>query len=112
MDNQTSDRDLEAKRAIGRRLRARRDDLGLTPAEVAERLSVPRPTYAQYETGRADISATMLLRVAAALEVQVAYFFGETLVADADGRSLAVDEQLRRLADRMERLEQAIRNAR
>lgn len=46
----------------------RRKELGLTQADVAERLDIARPVYTQIESGRHCPSLIILERVAIALE--------------------------------------------
>lgn len=50
-------------------VRAWREYKGLSQAEVAERLGVSRPAYAQMEEKGANLRATTVHRLAAALEV-------------------------------------------
>lgn len=49
-------------------VKARRLRLKLTQAEVAERLEIAQPTYAQIESGRNDPGLALISRVAEALE--------------------------------------------
>lgn len=61
---------------IGRRVAQARRSLGLTQAVLAERISVPRSTLAEIETGKRGISAPELYRLSEALLRPLAYFFG------------------------------------
>jgi transcriptional regulator with XRE-family HTH domain len=60
---------------VGRRLRERRAQLGLTQEELAETLSVGPNTISRWETGERSIAITDLPRVASALCIEPAYFF-------------------------------------
>ncbi len=62
---------------IGARVRARREHLHRTQAEIAAVLSISRGNYSKYEAGDVGISAQDLARLARILNVPVAYFYGE-----------------------------------
>lgn len=53
------------------RVKARRKELGLTQAEMAERLGVSQPTYQAIEAGRFEPGLKQLYRVALALDSSV-----------------------------------------
>jgi transcriptional regulator with XRE-family HTH domain len=53
----------------GQRIRATREDLGLTQLQLAERLGVSQPVVAALETGRGNPTIGQLAAVAAALQV-------------------------------------------
>jgi transcriptional regulator with XRE-family HTH domain len=50
------------------RVKARRKELGLTQVDLAERLGMSQPAYAQIEMGRFEPGINQVYRVAAALE--------------------------------------------
>lgn len=58
---------------IGRRVRAARQDRGLTQNELASQVGVSRSAVAQWETGRAGQVTGNLSRIASVLEVNVEY---------------------------------------
>lgn len=58
-------------------MRLRREALGLTQQEIADRLGIKQTSYSQYERGRNSVSATDIPRIAAALECSIIYLFGE-----------------------------------
>jgi XRE family transcriptional regulator, regulator of sulfur utilization len=58
-----------AARFLGDNLRQLRGARGLTQARVADAAGLPRPTYANLETGAANPTLAVLVRVAAALQV-------------------------------------------
>ena len=53
-------------------VKRRRKALGLTQVEIADRLGVSQPSYAQVESGRREPSLGLIQRVAAALEIEPA----------------------------------------
>ena len=65
----------EINLAVGRRLAARRAELGLTLAEVARRCKVSLQQVHKYETGQTPLSAPMLVHLAECLGVAPSYFF-------------------------------------
>jgi transcriptional regulator with XRE-family HTH domain len=60
---------------IGRRLRRRRVALSLSLKDLAERTNMSPARLAGYETGRRHIAAATLVRLAAALAIDLDYFF-------------------------------------
>ncbi len=58
-------------------VRAWREYKGLSQAEVAERMGISRPAYAQLEVKKARLRASTLHRLAVALEVQWEQLCGE-----------------------------------
>ena len=78
--------------AIGARIRARRRELGLTQAQLAERLGVSFQQVQKYERGDNRVAASTLVGAAAALGATVAWLVGE------DGASNHDSEVFRALA--------------
>ncbi|MFB7399802.1 helix-turn-helix domain-containing protein [Streptomyces rubiginosohelvolus] len=68
---------LPRRQQIGRRLRELREDRGLTQIQLAERAGMDHKTVHRIEYATSDPSLSMLLRLAAALDVELA----ELLVA-------------------------------
>src|ERR1700744_2777072 len=62
---------------LGRRLRFRRDEVGLSRDSVAEHLGVTPLQIQKYENGTNRPSGGRLLQLATILDVPVVYFFGE-----------------------------------
>src|ERR1700686_2170077 len=60
---------------LGRRLRRRRRLLGLTQQQLANACGVRFQQIQKYECGANRISAARLWRIAAALDVEVGYFY-------------------------------------
>jgi putative transcriptional regulator len=60
---------------LANRLKERRGDLGLTQAELAERVGVTRKTVNTVENGVFTPSATLALKLAEALHVPVEQLF-------------------------------------
>jgi transcriptional regulator with XRE-family HTH domain len=90
--------DIEA----GRRVRSRRKELGMTQDALAQALGISFQQLQKYETGASRISASRILGLAGALNVNPNYFFSDNnskvrappdiaieLFANADGRRLA-----------------------
>ncbi len=61
----------DAASCLSDNLRQLRASRGLTQAKVAASAGLPRPTYASLETGEANPTLSVLVRVAAALQVQL-----------------------------------------
>ncbi|MFO0939869.1 MAG: helix-turn-helix transcriptional regulator [Pirellulales bacterium] len=53
------------------RVKARRKELGLTQAEMAEKLGITQPSYAYIEAGRREPGLNQMCRLASALETTV-----------------------------------------
>lgn len=64
-------------KAFCENVRARRDQLGLTQKDVAERLGVSQPTYAALEAGKSVPSIDIVDRVARALGLSPALLLTE-----------------------------------
>ena len=60
---------------VGRRLRARRTELGISQEKLADALGISFQQVQKYEIGSNRVSASRLWGVAKALEVDVGYFF-------------------------------------
>lgn len=63
---------LPRREQIGRRLRGLREDRGLTQIQLAERAGLDHKTIHRIEYATSDPSLTMLLRLAAALDIDPA----------------------------------------
>jgi transcriptional regulator with XRE-family HTH domain len=61
---------------IGRLVRARRRELGLTLPDLAERVGITFQQVQNYEVGKSRITIGRLTRIAKALHVPPAFFFG------------------------------------
>jgi transcriptional regulator with XRE-family HTH domain len=64
--------------AIGERIKARREQLGLTQEQVAAQLGIGRPGYAHYETGRSAVSAVDLHRLSRILHTTLDALCGDS----------------------------------
>jgi transcriptional regulator with XRE-family HTH domain len=62
---------------VGERLRSRRKQLGMTQSHLAGALGVTFQQVQKYERGANRVSASTLYEMAAALGVDIAYFFEE-----------------------------------
>lgn len=63
-------------REIANRLQMAREDQGLSPDEIAARIGVPVKIYAQLEAAKRRIDAWHLSKLAMALDLPIAWFFG------------------------------------
>ena len=76
-------RSVDARDAeIGRLVRARRKQLGLTQTDLAERIGVAFQQVQKYETGTNRISIGRLTRIAEVLDVPPTFFFARETKAD------------------------------
>lgn len=75
---------------LGPRIRQLRRQAGLSLAELAERTEVSEATLSRIETGKSDISAPHLYRLAAALGHDIGSFFEATPTRMAPGRRSVV----------------------
>ena len=86
--------------SFGERLRCRREELGISRAELAERLGVSRSAIGNYETGVSAPKEEVLLQLFDALGVDPNYLYRDSFRAAASGCS--AEEQ--RLLERFRRL--------
>ena len=80
---------------LGRRLKSRRRLLGLTQQALAGRCGVTFQQIQKDESAATRISATMLWKLARALEVEVDYFFAGLGHDESQDRRLPAPERLR-----------------
>ena len=64
-------------RILGKRIREARERLGMTQEELAEKLNKAQNAISSYENGTRAIRISELPDLANALEVPIAYFFGD-----------------------------------
>lgn len=78
----TIDKAIRARRAdgrdeeVGRRVKSRRLEKGLSQTELADKIGVTFQQVQKYEKGTNRIGAGRLQRISEALDVPVAFFFG------------------------------------
>lgn len=75
---------MDASTALGQRLRARRIELGLTLAQVAEKAGLSLPYVSNLERGRGNPTTKALTAVARALDLELGTLLGDAQDADAD----------------------------
>jgi len=80
----TTSHDIE----VGQRIRARRMAQGMSQTELGNLLGVTFQQVQKYEKGVNRVGAGRLVRVAEALEVEVAFFFGGTDSGSQDTRAI------------------------
>lgn len=59
---------------VGRRIKVRRVQLGITQAELAQKLSVGQSNLSYIERGERDVSVSLLEEIATALKCKPEYF--------------------------------------
>ena len=88
--------------SFGERLRRRREELGISRFELAERLGVSRSAIGNYETGVSAPKEDVLLRLFDALQVDPNYLFRDSFRAPAafscSGEEQRLLEKYRRLS--------------
>lgn len=60
---------------VGKRVRERRQALGVSQESLAEALGVSFQQVQKYENGKNRVSASRLYEIAAALDTSISYFF-------------------------------------
>lgn len=65
-----------SSKAIGEKVKFRRQDIGMSQERLAEILGVSYQQVQRYESGRNKISVERVQQIAAALAVPVSFFFG------------------------------------
>jgi transcriptional regulator with XRE-family HTH domain len=72
---------------VARRIRERRQKIGMTQQTLAEAIGVAFQQAHKYERGHSRISAGRLYHIAAALKAPITYFFApEEAGGESDGR--------------------------
>jgi transcriptional regulator with XRE-family HTH domain len=66
-------------RDVGLRLQRARKERGITQAELAKRLGLPRPSYANIESGRQRVALDVVWRAAVVLGVSITTLVPEPL---------------------------------
>ena len=64
-------------KAIGEKIKFRRQDIGMSQERLAELVGVSFQQVQRYENGRNKVSVERIQQIAAALAVPVAFFFGD-----------------------------------
>lgn len=75
IEQDTSSTDVEIRHAIGKRIAEMRQKLGLSARLVAEKLGMSREAVTHIETGRNNISAVSLWKLATLLDCDIKDFF-------------------------------------
>jgi transcriptional regulator with XRE-family HTH domain len=105
----------EAWRALGERLRRSREYLGLSQADVASALKLPRPSVTQIEAGRRKVSILELQQLARIYGQSLDYFIGKAPEIPEDATTTALFRTTRALTDgdrqQVLRFAQFLRNA-
>ena len=80
---------MSAPSNLARNVRALRESRGLTQKQLSERSGVPRPTWANIESGSSNPTLQVLVKVASALAVSIEELIGPPR---ATGRFYAADQ--------------------
>lgn len=75
----TPEAEAERRRAVGARIKAMRKKIGLTQAQVAQRLGIASQSVTNYEAGKTDPSIRNLISLAAVLGVSTDYLLGRSI---------------------------------
>jgi transcriptional regulator with XRE-family HTH domain len=71
-------------REVGLRLQRARKERGITQAELAKRIGLPRPSYANIESGRQRVPLDVVWRAAIVLDLSIAALVPEPLPGRTD----------------------------
>lgn len=85
---------------FGEQLRRRREELGLSRVELADRLGITRSAVGNYETGVSAPKEEILLRLFDALQVDPNYLYRDSFRSDP----FACSDEERRLLEKLRRL--------
>lgn len=80
--------------SFGEQLRRRREEMGLSRADLAERLGVSRSAIGNYETGVSAPKEEILLRLFDALQVDPNYLYRDSFRSAAGARYTGEEQQL------------------
>lgn len=69
---------MDDKISIGKRIKQRREQMGLTQEELANKANISRSALANYESGVREPRGAILVRLAEALETSSDYLLGHT----------------------------------
>lgn len=98
---------------VGVRMRARREELGLTQSDVGAALKVTFQQIRKYETGQNRVAASRIAALCAILEVETSYFFEtfvvreETAAYDAMLEASLKDDACRQLNEAFLRIDRS-----
>lgn len=85
--------DLEIRKYIGQRIRARRRALNMTQQQFAEQLNVTRQQVRKYEMGLDRISAERIYDIAVALNTSPLQFFPAAAVSRLSSQPVGYHHQ-------------------
>lgn len=77
MRNTTKSRSTAFDKKVGERIRARRNEIGLTQRKLAERVGVSFPQIQKYESGDNSVRLALLPDIAEALQTSVNELIGD-----------------------------------
>jgi transcriptional regulator with XRE-family HTH domain len=65
---------MKIDKLIGKRIRERREELGLTQVHLAELIGASEPQMSRYENGGTSVKPELMTKIAKALRVNPGYF--------------------------------------
>jgi transcriptional regulator with XRE-family HTH domain len=92
---------LEAmgQRELGRRIRAARDDAGLTQSQLAARVGLQHPqSVSNYERGTQEVPPGRLRRIAEATGKPITYFVAEVMPPDVYAELATLRQEVQQLS--------------
>ena len=81
----------EIDAAVGRRIKQRRKEMGLSQTELADAIGVKFQQVQKYESGANRVAASRLWEISEALDVPVTYFFQDLQRREPKPANLAGD---------------------
>lgn len=90
---------------IGRAIRNRRRELGLTQEDLAEQIEVTSRQIFRYEHGVNKLHVKQLQAIAHALDTPISHFFREKITAEEELPETSLDEAEQRLIEQFRRIE-------
>ena len=93
----TSRRPQEQKTEIGRRLRAAREALDLTQADLCRKFNVATNTYNQWEKGHITADVLTLVRIADRYNITLDWFFRGELGGIRHDLAVKIEEQFNQM---------------
>lgn len=74
----------DVDRAVGQRIQKRRKELGMTAAELSERINLAQQQLSRYERGENKINVAHLVEIATVLNTSIDWFFIDCFSEERD----------------------------
>jgi len=105
---QVTDSDID--QAVGRRLRVRRVELGMSQTAVADGIGVTFQQVQKYERAANRMSASRLLDLAELLKVPIEYFFEELEIVDpSEPARISINKTIGELVEHYYKIDRSCR---